>query len=229
MNKKRDIPYIVALAAFALFALLIVMLCTVDVRTASNGGKIGLGGINIAFSQAIGYGETWYKITQILGYATLAVAGFNAAVGIVQYVRRKRLLAVDKELLCLCVLYVAVAIAYVAFEVFKVNYRPTSQSDNLEASFPSSHTLLALTVLGSSVVVAMRKIKSRTAKIAVISVESAVGAVLVVGRTLAGVHWLTDIIGAVLLSTALVACFIGVLGALDSDEAARKKENVKEN
>lgn len=227
MNKKRDIPYIVSLAAFAMFALLIVLLCAVDVRTAANGGKIGLGGMNIAVSEAIGYSETWYKITQVLGYATLAVAGFNVAIAIRQYFCRKRLLAVDKEILSLCVLYAVVVIAYVAFEVFKVNYRPTSPPDKLEASFPSSHTLLALTVLGSSSVVSLRKIKSKPLKISVVSVEAAVGAVLVIGRMFAGVHWLTDIIGSVLLSTALVACFIGVLGAFDADEQAIKKENVR--
>ena len=227
MNKKRDIPYIIALAAFALFALLIVLLCTVDVRTAANGGKIGLGGMNIAVSEAIGYSGTWYKITQVLGYATLVVAAFNVAIVVWQYFRRKKLLAVDKELLSLCVLYAVVVIAYVAFEVFVVNYRPTSPSDNLEASFPSSHTLLALTVLGSSAVVALRKIGSKPFRITVVSVEAAVGAVLVIGRTLAGVHWLTDIIGSVLLSAALVACFIGVLGAFDADEQARNKENVQ--
>ncbi|MFR6640208.1 MAG: hypothetical protein ACLUSP_01705 [Christensenellales bacterium] len=40
-----------------------------------------------------------------------------------------------------------------------------------------------------------------------VSVESAAAVVLVVARTLSGVHWLTDIIGSVILSLALVSCF----------------------
>ena len=82
LNKRRDIPYIVALAAFAAFALLIVLLSTVDVRTATNGGRIGFGGMNIAASLAIGYDDEWYNISQILGYATLAVAAFNVLVAV---------------------------------------------------------------------------------------------------------------------------------------------------
>ncbi len=225
LNKRRDIPYIVALAAFAAFALLIVLLSTVDVRTATNGGRIGFGGMNIAASLAIGYDDEWYNISQILGYATLAVAAFNVLVAVWQYYKRKKVIAVDKEILCLCALYVAVAILYVAFDVFAVNYRPTSPSGSLEPSFPSSHTLLAFTVLGSSAVVALRRIKNKPLKIAVVSVESAVAVVLVVARTLSGVHWLTDIIGSVILSLALVSCFTGVLGAFDSDEEVRNREN----
>lgn len=227
LNKKRDIPYIVALAAFAGFAVLIILLSCADVRVAPNGGKIGLGKMNITVSYALGYGETWYKISKILGYVVLAAAVFNVAVTVWQYFKRKKLIAVDREFLCLCGLYAAVAVVYVAFELFPVNFRPTSSGNNLEASFPSSHALLALTVCGSSAIVAFRKIGSRPWRIAAITAESVLAVALVASRTLSGVHWITDVIGSVILSVALVSCFVGGLCGIDADEKVRNKQNVR--
>jgi undecaprenyl-diphosphatase len=48
------------------------------------------------------------------------------------------------------------------------------------------------------------------------AVSSAVILVTVVGRLLSGVHWLTDIIGGVILSAALVMLYVSVLKYVES-------------
>jgi undecaprenyl-diphosphatase len=40
--------------------------------------------------------------------------------------------------------------------------------------------------------------------------------IAVAGRLLSGVHWFTDIVGGVLISMTLLACFSGVKGVIQS-------------
>ncbi len=219
LNKKRDVCYVVSLACFACFAILAAVLLAVDVQTAANGGKIGLGTINLAFGAAVGFSDGWYEVSEILGYLTIAVAGANAVVAVVALIRSKSLKGVRDEYIASCVLYVVVVVAYVVFDAFAINYRPTSLAGGeLEPSFPSSHVLLALTVHGAEIVILARLVKAERIKIALIAVEGAFALTIVVARTLSGVHWLTDIIGAAILSAAIVAALIGVLYARDDEK-----------
>ena len=95
--------------------------------------------------------------------------------------------------------YIVVIGAFALFEVFPVNYRPVLIEGVLEASYPSSTTMLALCVLPT----AMLRLRSRWVRFLL----AALTAFLVIGRLLCGVHWASDLIGGALLSAGLVTLY----------------------
>ena len=204
---------------FMLFIALIVVVSTVDVAAIGpEGTKIGLSHLNQAVHNAVGVNMGLYKITKYLGYLTLLLAAGFGLFGLVQLIQRRSLKKVDKAILLLAGLYAAVAVLYVLFETFIVNYRPIILPDKAgpEASFPSTHTLLFFTILGSAAMMAGRYIKNPQRALLV----RVVCAVLIILGTAfrlgSGVHWLTDICGGVLLSSALLLAFSAMLEKCDS-------------
>ena len=67
--------------------------------------------------------------------------------GLGQWIRRKSLRKVDFTILALGIFYIATAAAFLFFENHVINYRPLLIGGNLEASYPSSTTLLAICVM----------------------------------------------------------------------------------
>lgn len=206
-------------AALAILAALFTFLVRVmDVAAIGPAGtQVGFSHLNSAVHDALGVHMALYKLTQLLGYAVLSLVAVFAVVGLLQLIRRKSLWKVDREILALGVLYVVVFALYILFEKAIVNYRPVIMPGELapEASFPSSHTMLACTVLGSAALLLKKYVKdeslARILRVACVIVM----AVIVCGRLLSGVHWLTDIIGGILYSAALLFLFSGAVGAIE--------------
>ena len=96
--------------------------------------------------------------------------------------------------------------AYLLFEHAAINARPVLVSGRLEASYPSSTTLLALGILLPQCCSAGR-IRNAAACRAIRGALAALTIFLVLGRLLSGVHWLSDILGSVLLSAGLVELY----------------------
>ena len=94
--------------------------------------------------------------------------------------------------------------AYVLFEICIINYRPILVEGALEASYPSSHTMLACTLLAGSILALSSLLRNKTAKLLIAIGLSCIIAATVICRLLSGVHWITDIVGGLLLSAALV-------------------------
>jgi membrane-associated phospholipid phosphatase len=115
------------------------------------------------------------------------------------------------QYVALWVLYVAVIIFYLIFEFYVINYAPIKIDGEYKASYPSSHTLLAVTVMTSGASVFNLYVKKKAYRIAAYSVSCVVTVATVVGRLLAGVHWFTDIFASILLSAALIVLFYGGL------------------
>ena len=211
MKKK----FIVSAVCFGLFLLLILLLKTVDVAAVGpEGSEIGLSGLNASLHRTFGEHMGWYKVTDILGYLAVLIACCFAAMGGLQLVYRKSILKVDKELLLLGCLYAVTVFFYVLFEKIVINYRPViiSAEEGLEASFPSSHTVLACVILGSALLLVKKYArKNKTIELVLTVVFSVMLALIVAGRLLSGVHWFTDILGGVLLSAALLNGYEGLL------------------
>lgn len=211
MKKK----FITSAVCFGLFLLLIVLLKTVDVAAVGpEGTEIGLSKLNVAAHDLFGENLGWYKVTNILGYLAILIALCFAALGGLQLIRRRSVLKVDKEILLLGCLYVATVIFYVLFEKVIVNYRPILMPDGegIEASFPSSHTVLSCVILGSGLFLLKKYTKKNKNVQLVLTVVFAVMlALIVAGRLISGVHWFTDIVGGVLLSAALLNAYEGLL------------------
>ena len=123
--------------------------------------------------------------------------------GLVQWWKRKSLMKVDSDIICLGIYYVIVILAYLIFEIIPINYRPILIEGRMEASYPSSTTLLVLCVMPTLVEQAARRIKSRKIKTFISSFVILFSLFMVVGRVISGVHWFTDILGAVMLSIGL--------------------------
>ena len=210
----------------ALFVLLILLVRTVDVDAIGpEGSSVGFSKINGAVKDTFSYNETWYKITQYLGYAALAIAGGFALLGLVQLIRRKSLFKVDKNIIALGVLFALVIILYVMFNKIAVNYRPVILPDEgvLEASYPSSHTVLTCVVMGGTMLQLPYYIKNQGLRLALNTILALIILLTVGGRLVSGAHWLTDILGGILLSSCLLFVFSGVLDKIESTE---KQETV---
>ena len=217
MNLKNKL----ALFAFSLvlFLLLIIAVRTIDVAAIGpENTSIGLSHVNQSVRDSLGESDTWYKISKYLGYASLALAACFALLGLVQLIRGKSLKAVDSSLFVLCGLYAAVAVLYVFFNKVVVNYRPVLEPGQTfpEPSFPSTHTLMACTIFGSAVMVLPRFVKQGGLLRALqcLCILALVGTVVV--RLLSGVHWITDILGGLLLSMALLSLTAAMLAKYPS-------------
>ena len=202
-----------------LFVVLIAMLCTFDVQPIGpEGTEIGFAMLNSTVRGTLGESDTWYKISELFCYLSIASAGVFVILGVCQMISRKSLLKVDKKLYALAGLYAVTVFFYAFFEVVIINYRPIIEAgaEHVEASFPSSHTMLTCVIMGSAFVMIGEYIKNRGLALALKGLAVAVATVTVVGRLLSGVHWFTDILGGVLISLALVTLFAAVCEKLDS-------------
>ncbi len=193
-----------------LFLALLVMVRSYDVAAIGPmGTEIGFAQLNGNVRDSLGTNLFWYDFTELFGFLALAVCGLFGFTGLVQLLKRRSLKGVDPEILALGIFYVLVIGCYVLFEVMVVNYRPVIMMGAVEpeASFPSSHTMLICSVMGSTALVLKQYISRDALRMGLQAGCIIVAAVTVVGRLLSGVHWFTDILGGVLLSCALVALF----------------------
>ena len=176
-----------------------------DVQTIGpNDSSVGFATFNGAFHRFVGVNMALYTVTDWLGLVPVAFGFSFALLGLVQLLKRKSLMAVDRDIIVLGVFYIAVAAVYLLFECFVINYRPVLIDGVLEASYPSSTTLLITAVMPSAALRLRRMIRSLVARRCVLWGITAFTLFTVVGRVLSGVHWITDIIGGLLLSGALV-------------------------
>ena len=207
---KNKSKLILPVCSALLFALLIILVKTAGVEPTGVGDtKIGLYGLNRAVHEFFGINDTWYKITEITGLISLACCGIFALIGLIQLIKRKSLLKVDKEILALGGLYAVTGALYVLFEKVIINYRPLIMAGETapEASFPSSHTVLVLVIMGSIIMIISKYVKNQTAVYIIKALCAAIAVITVIGRLISGVHWLTDILGGVLLSVFLLSTF----------------------
>ena len=209
-----------------LFVLFTLFLRTVDVQAVGPlGSKIGFAGLNVAVHELFGMNLFWYKLTQAFGILAIAVAAVFACTGLVQLIKRKSLLKVDYELLILGAVYILLILFYVLFEKVPLNYRPVilDPAEGLEPSYPSTHTMLILTILGTAIQLCGKYIKNTKLVLCIKIVSLVVMALTIIGRLICGVHWFSDIVGGVLISLAFIS-FYKELVALKS-----KKEVIDEN
>ena len=221
MNKK----FVKAAVSLALFVLTIVLVKTVDVAAVGPAGtEIGLSHLNNGFHELIGTHMFLYQMTNLLGFWAILCGCVFAVIGIVQLVQRKSLAKVDKKILALGGLFVVTGVLYVLFEKVVINCRPILMEGETvpEASFPSSHTVLAVVIFGSVAMILKDYLNDKKLAARLQNVCLVLMIVAVLGRLFSGVHWLTDILGGLFLSFALLQAFSGVLDRLE-DAAVKEK------
>ena len=205
MKKKYLCISISSLLAFVMWTLL---LCFVDVRAIGpDGSSVGFAALNGFVHEKIGVNMYLYNITDWLGLVPIGVALGFAILGLIQLIKRKSILRVDRSILALGVFYIIVVAVYLFFEIVVINYRPVLIAGCLEASYPSSTTMLVTCVMPSAAMQAKERIKNKALRQGVIIVIIAFIAFMVVGRLLSGVHWITDIIGGALFSLGVIMAY----------------------
>ena len=208
MEKKNRRLFLVGVSLFAVFVLWTVLVCFVDVRAIGpQESSVGFATLNGYIHDLTGVNMRLYVITDWLGLVPIGVAFGFAVLGLVQWIKRKSLLKVDRSILTLGGFYVVVMAVYILFEIVVINYRPTLINGYLEASYPSSTTMLVMCVMPTAMMQLHSRIKNGVLRRFVKLVIAAYIAFMVIGRLVSGVHWITDIIGGVLLSSALVGFY----------------------
>ena len=215
--KRNEIPGLWTGIGFLMaFLLWTALIRCVDVQAVGpNGTKVGFAALNLWFHGLTGVHMTVYTITDWLGLVPIGICLCFGAAGVVQAVKRRSLLRGDPDIILLGLYYILVSLAYLIFEMIPINYRPILIDGVLEASYPSSTTLLVLSVMQTL----KFQIERRTDKPPVRNVTGvfviAFSAFMVIGRSISGVHWATDILGAVFLSTGLFLLYRYAVDAAD--------------
>ncbi len=206
--------FITAGVGFLLTVLLIALVRLVDVAPiGAQETSIGLSHLNQFVFDLFGVNILWYDITDRLGIAAILTAFAFAVTGLIQLIKRRSLLKVDREILSLGVVYIIVIGLYLLFENVIVNYRPIIMPDNThpEASFPSSHTMLVCVIMGSAVMLINNYIKNKALNRTLRAICFVIIGVTVFGRLIAGVHWFTDILGGITISVTLLSLYKEVI------------------
>ena len=203
MKKSRNLLYagIALILAFVLWTLIVLRIDVQPVGPQSS--RVGLATMNTAFHRLTGEHMALYTLTDNLSILPLAFVPGFALLGLVQLIRRRSLLRVDGDILALGVFYAVVLAAFALFEVLVVNYRPVLIEGVLEASYPSSTTLLVLTVLPTAMMQLGARIRHAAMRRTALLALLALTVLMTAGRIVSGVHWLSDIIGGMLLAAGL--------------------------
>ena len=227
MKEKRNL--LAGAGLIGAFALWTVLIRWVDVQAVGqNGTKIGFADFNVRFHQLTGVHMTLYTITDWLGLVPIFICLCFGVLGLVQLIKRRSLLSVDPDILLLGIYYVLVIACYLIFEMIPVNYRPVLIEGRLEASYPSSTTLLVLSVMPTLMFQANRRVSNAMIRKTVAVFVVTFSVFMVIGRLVSGVHWATDIIGSVLLSAGLYMLYrSAVLYSDKAKRADRSKDGVQ--
>ena len=222
IRRKELLAGIMLLAAFALWTVLIRH---IDVQNIGpNGTEIGFATVNVWFHRLTGVHLLAYTITDWLGLVPIIICMCFGVLGLAQLVKRRSLLTVDFDILLLGVYYMVVIVGYLLFEMVPINYRPILIDGNLEASYPSSTTLLVLSVMQTLKYQIDRRIANPVTRKAISVFVTVFSAFMVIGRLIAGVHWITDIIGSVFLSAGLFMIYRFVTEYTDQKKTFLKAE-----
>ena len=195
----------IIIAGFAIWTLLIQV---VDVQPLGiNRTNIGFAIINCWFHRLTGVHMVIYTITDWLGIIPVFICIIFGGIGCIQLLKRRSLLKVDYDIILLGAYYILVILGYFIFEMMPINYRPILIEGFMEASYPSSTTLLVLCVMPTLIEQVNRRSENEISKKVIKALVICFSVFMVFGRLVSGVHWLTDIVGSIMLSVGLFCIY----------------------
>ena len=207
MNEKKR-RYGLGVGLLAAFVLWTALVRMVDVRPIGpEGSVVGFARLNEIIHRWTGVSMSLYNVTDYLSLVPAAVVFVSALRGLLQWIKRKSLRRVDGSILLLGGYYIVLMALYVLFEVVVINFRPVLINGELEASYPSSTTMLVMCVMPVGLLRAKAWIGSLWLKKALTGIVVGFVAFMVLCRLLSGVHWFSDIVGGALLSAGLVMIY----------------------
>lgn len=144
---------------------------------------------------------SWELISNIiLGLAFLVLAVF-IILGLQQWITRRSLQKVDRGLLWMPLPLALMAITYLVFDkIWPFTAISTRPNGSGEPSFPSTHVMMVATILFLATLNLPKYVKNPTLRL-VIEILVVISVVLTcVGRVLANMHWVTDVIGGLIFA-----------------------------
>ena len=211
MEKLKRRYWLKGIVLFGLFVVWTILVTKFDVvYNELTGTSIGFGTMNLKVHAWTGVNWTLYHITDWLGLIPVMLCVVFGGLGLIQWIRRKGLCYVDQDLIWLGLYYVIVIILYLLFEMVPINYRPVLIEGRLEASYPSSTTLLSLCVMLSVMYQIHQRWNHKGLRYLGMGLSGMFMIFMIAGRILSGVHWITDIVGSVLLGTGLFLIYLEV-------------------
>lgn len=234
MNAKTRKKLIAGVALLLVFIVFTVLARTVDVQAIGpQESEVGFAALNGAAHEKLCGNATepvepFYKLSKYMGYLALLLIAVFGVCGLMQLIKRGSLKKVDYRILLLGAFYIVVGACYVLFDkVVEINFRPVLEADgSLEASYPSSHTVLAVCVLLSAPI-AFPAIVGKGLRKPLNAVCFALCVAIIVTRALSGVHWLTDILAGLVLSAALLALYAAAVSHVRSKLVRIRKRKRK--
>lgn len=208
MKEHRKKLLFLGSISIAVFVLWTVLIQTVDVQPfGAKGTNIGFATINCWFHKLTGVNMEIYTITDWLGLIPIFICIIFGGMGFVQLIQKRSIFKVDRDIILLGAYYIIVIFVYLLFEKIPINYRPILIEGFLEASYPSSTTLLVLCIMPTLMEQVNRRSESVIFKEIIKAFVICFSAFMVLGRLISGVHWLTDIVGSIMLSFGLFCIY----------------------
>lgn len=216
--KKRIIKdLILGITLIIMFGVFTLLVMKYDIKNIGvNNTTIGFATLNSWFNKTTGTHLMFYSITDWLELLPLLVCVCFGLIGLKQLLSRKKIFLVDHDILLLGIYYIIVILLYLLFDKMCINYRPILIEGKLEVSYPSSTVLLVLCVMLTLTFQINRRVKNDKTKIYLETLNNIYIIFMLFGRIVSGVHWITDIIGSIILALGLFKLYISFVNMLDN-------------
>ena len=156
--------------------------------------------------------EFWNTFTDILVALALLDLATIFVAAVRQWVKRKSFNKIDRELRWVALPIALMAITYLIFEkFFIISYRPLASGHPEEPSFPSTHVMLAATIFFTTIVLLPKYLKNRTDRLNLSAAMLVATILIAIGRVLAHMHWVTDVLGGLAFGALFAAIYALVL------------------
>ena len=204
-TKRYFITTTIALLAFITLTVLVRFVDRQPIGP--NGSVVGFAACNAFFHRLTGVHLSLYYITDWLSIIPIAIVAAFGILGLMQWIKRRDIRRVDFDILILGGFYILVFALFCLFEMLEINYRPILIDGILEASYPSSTTVLVLCVFPTAILQLKQRMRCTILRNVMITLLYGLNITMLIFRILSGVHWLSDILGGIFLSIALVSLY----------------------
>ena len=210
---KKHTYLFVSSALLLSFIVFTILVKTVDVKYIYNNTYLGFYDLNFKFGNwAVNFGKYngMRLISDIILYVGIGYSGLILVFGVIQLIRLKSLKLLNRRYFLLLGAYALIAFVFLFFEVVKVNFSPGSSANNLKASYPSTHVFIgcSLFLINSYTAIKLLNPEKKWFIDLIYVSTGLICLLLVFTRMLSLKHWLTDIIGAILLVSAVYTLYI---------------------